>query len=90
MTTYAHEDYLMEEIVQEDVEMMKQMTIKNNLEQKLPHIEGIISTIQGRKYHLLKGMCNPSLDFLLKVHYHHRPLQRGCLCPKNLNVQSSV
>lgn len=45
LTTHVHEDLLTEDMIQQDVEMMKQMTVKTNkinIEQRFPHMEGTL------------------------------------------------
>ena len=73
----ALEDSSAEETTQQGVEMVEQMAAKTNkinLNQKVPHMEGVGSATQQSKHQLLHGSVSSVFGFLFERHSHSEPL----------------
>lgn len=81
LMTHALEDFSAEETAQQGAEMVEQMAAETNeinLNQKVPHMEGVGSATQQSKHQLLHGSVSSVFGFLFERHPHSEPLQRGC------------
>lgn len=78
---HALEGSSAEETAQQGAEMVDQVAAKTNeinLNQKVPHMEGVGSATQQSKHQFPHGSVSSVFAFVFERHPHSEPLQRGC------------